>query len=89
MKNILNLVKYLFINWLNQLSSLRDVRWLIPAHYSAPVSFTPRQIKSLVKRVRQDPWASGKGNWRFLDGFDRSLVKSGVVPSDPLAAFKD
>lgn len=78
-----------FLGWLEQLSSLRGIKWLIPAHFSAPVSFTPRQIKSLANRIKKGPWASDKGNWRFLDAFDKSLLKSGVVPSDPLQAFKD
>ena len=82
------LAKDVFSNWLEDLSSLREMRWLVPAHYSAPIPFSPRQVRNLKNKIDKSSWASGKGNWKFLDGFDRSLLKGGVVPSDPLGKFK-
>ena len=34
-------------------------------------------------------WARGEGNWNFLDGLDKALLRRGVVPNDPLESFKD
>ncbi|WP_320667779.1 DUF4336 domain-containing protein [Prochlorococcus sp. MIT 1307] len=78
-----------YLKWLDQLSTLRRIRWLIPAHYSAPIPFTFRSIKLLRENISKNPWAIDKGNWRFLDTLDRTLLENGVVPSDPLAPFKD
>ncbi len=78
-----------YLQWLNQLSSFKSINWLIPAHYSAPVRFNSREIKYLVNRISREPWAKGEGNWKFLDSLDKTLVKSGVVPSDPMDHFKD
>ncbi len=81
--------KDVFLDWLDQLKSLNGIRWLISAHYKAPVTFTPRQIKLLIKKISSEAWATDKGNWRFLDALDKTLLKRGIVPSDPLAPFKD
>lgn len=78
-----------YLKWLGQLTTLKGIRLLIPAHYNAPVPFTFRNIKSLINKTLKGPWATDKGNWRFLDSLDKSLLNRGVVPEDPLAPFKD
>ena len=78
-----------YVDWLNEIMSLKTVRFLISAHYSAPIRFTTRQIKDLFYQISQEPWVTEKGNWRFLDSLDKSLLQRGIVPSDPTSAFKD
>ena len=78
-----------YLKWLEELRAIKGIRWLISAHYSAPVQFTPKKINLLIKKISNNPWASSKGNWRFLDSLDKNLRKRGVVPSDPFAPFKD
>ena len=73
----------------NKLSSLKGLKWLISAHYSAPISFNSRQINLLNNRISNEPWVTDKGNWKFLDSLDKFLLEKGVVPADPLDLFKD
>ena len=78
-----------FIDWLLKINSKRDIRWLISAHYSAPVKFSSTEIDYLIKRISTKPWATSEGNWTFLDWLDKKLLKLGVVPKDPLKAFRN
>ena len=78
-----------FINWLDDICKFKGMRWLISAHYTAPVEFTPNQARSLKNKILNRSWAPGEGNWRFLDVLDKNLLKNGVVPKDPLEIFRD
>ena len=78
-----------YLTWLEQLKTLKSINWLISAHYSAPVRFTSRQIRDLQKRILNEPWVTGEGNWGFLNSVDKLLLKRGIVPDEPLAHFKD
>ncbi len=78
-----------YIKWLDQIKDLNGIRWLIPAHYKAPIPFNTRQIKLLSSRIESQPWVKGQGNWRFLDSLDQSLLKRRIVPVNPLDPFKD
>ena len=78
-----------YLTWLEQLTDLKSINWLISAHYSAPVRFTSRQIRDLQKRILNEPWVTGEGNWGFLNSVDKLLLKRGIVPDEPLAHFKD
>ncbi len=81
--------KGVLLSWLDKLSSLNGMRWMISAHYSAPVRFTSKQANTLKNKISTRPWAIGKGNWQFLDSLDKSLLRIGVVPKDPQSGFKD
>jgi hypothetical protein len=70
--------------WLQQLESRSDLRWLIPAHYSAPLTFTAQQAAALRTELQQKNWAPNEGNWSFLGSIDQRLLKLGVVPEKPL-----
>ncbi len=78
-----------YIFWLDKVISLRGLRWLISSHYSAPVRFSNNDASTLKRKIIQRNWASSKGNWAFLDGLDKKLLKLGVVPKDPLNSFRD
>ena len=78
-----------YISWLEDLYTIKSIRWLVSAHYSAPVKLTSREIKDLTIRINSGTWVTGKGDWRFLNSLDQLLLKRGIVPSDPLEAFKD
>ncbi len=81
--------KQSFIKWLDELIRIKGIRWLVPAHFSAPIEFRTGQVKRLRNRINNSRWATGEGDWGFLDTLDNTLLKRGVVPSDPLEAFKD
>ena len=81
--------KEAYVNWLDQLYKIKQIRWLISAHYSAPISFNSRQIKNLSNSIKKRPWNISEGDWKFLNAVDKGLLERGIVPTDPLAHFKD
>ena len=70
--------------WLEKLESHADLRWLIPAHYSAPLAFSAQQASALRSELQQKNWAPNEGNWTFLSGIDQRLLELGFVPENPL-----
>ena len=70
--------------WLQQLESKSNLRWLIPAHYSAPLAFSTQQASALRSELQQKNWAPNEGNWTFLSGIDQRLIELGFVPKNPL-----
>ncbi len=81
--------KTTFIEWLDQIERLRNMRWLISAHFSAPVEFNKNQVKRFKNEIYRRDWATNDGNFKFLGSLDESLLSLGVVPADPLREFKD
>jgi hypothetical protein len=71
------------LDWLDQLSQRPGLRWLVPAHYSAPLNFTPERIKQLREQLIQRDWAPSTGSWEFLGSIDQQLLDLGVVPEHP------
>jgi hypothetical protein len=69
--------------WLEQLEALPDLRWLVPAHYSAPLPFTPERVQQLRAELNARAWAPSEGNWSFLGALDQRLLDLKLVPSDP------
>ena len=74
--------KKTFLDWLDKIEKIKGIQWLIPAHYSAPVSFKLKDIRDFKFKLSKGAWASSKGNWDFLDSVDKALLKRGIVPKD-------
>ena len=72
------------LDWLRQLSGNSELRWLVPAHYSAPLAFDQQRIKQLLAELNGRNWASSSDNWEFLGSIDQRLLDLGVVPQQPL-----
>ena len=70
------------VRWLKELSQLPEVRWLVPAHYDAPVPCSNAQLAQLAEAFEARQWAPSEGNWDYLASIDRLLLRSGVVPSE-------
>lgn len=68
------------VAWIRELASLPDLRWLVPAHYQAPLACPPERLQRLADGLEQRAWAPESGSWRTLAGIDRTLVRLGVVP---------
>ena len=69
--------------WIRDLSQQTELRWLIPAHYDAPVACSGANLNALADALEQRSWAPDSGSWAFLAGVDQALLKLGVVPTDP------
>ncbi|MEY4770878.1 MAG: hypothetical protein RLZZ346_133 [Cyanobacteriota bacterium] len=75
----------LLLAWLRRLAELPELRWLVPAHYDAPVPCTGEQLLQLAQALEQRAWAPSQGDWTYLAGIDGLLLRSGVVPEQPLS----
>ena len=71
-------------SWLEQLESLSGLTWVIPAHYSAPLSFSTQQASALRTEILQKNWAPSQENWEFLSGIDQQLLDLNIVPKNPI-----
>ena len=71
------------LTWLDRLAQEAELRWLVPAHYAAPVPFTPELTVALKDALLNRDWAPSSGNWEFLGSIDRRLLDLGVVPENP------
>ncbi len=80
---VLPRAKESLLDWLEQLGQWSDLRWLVSAHYSAPISFTANTLRSLVQDLTERPWAPSTSNWEFLGSIDQRLLDLGVVPEQP------
>jgi hypothetical protein len=71
------------VAWIRALAALPDTRWLLPAHYEAPIPCAPEQLLQLADELQSRPWAPDRGSWATLAGIDRALLNLGLVPSAP------
>jgi hypothetical protein len=71
------------LRWLEQVAGLPELRWVVPAHYSAPVPASAEHLQALAGLIRSRAWAPREGNWAYLARLDDLLLKAGVVPADP------
>ena len=73
----------LLLAWIRELGALEQTRWLIPAHYEAPLACGPERLEQLAAALAAGPWAPAQGSWQTLAAIDRTLLKLGVVPQRP------
>ncbi|MEX1316943.1 MAG: DUF4336 domain-containing protein [Synechococcaceae cyanobacterium] len=71
------------VAWIRALAELSEIRWLVPAHYEAPVPCTPERLRELADALEARPWAPDQGSWSTLARIDRTLLKLGLVPFEP------
>ena len=76
-----------YLEWLNNIINLKDIKWLISAHYSAPVKISEKELRIFLKELNERKWAPGGGDWNFLDVLDKNLLKLGIVPKNPKEKF--
>ena len=56
---VLPRAQHALLGWLQELRGLAEMRWLVPAHYSAPLIFTPETVQHLLASLKQREWAPG------------------------------
>ncbi|QEY31450.1 DUF4336 domain-containing protein [Synechococcus sp. RSCCF101] len=72
-----------YLRWLEELERLPGLRWLVPAHYSAPIACSSEMLAGFRQRLEGRTWAPSDGSWAFLAGLDQGLLNLGLVPKDP------
>ncbi len=70
------------VAWIRALAGLGELRWLVPAHYDAPVACAPTLLADLADRIESRDWAPDQGSWKTLARIDRTLVGLGLVPGE-------
>jgi hypothetical protein len=69
--------------WLRRLAHQPELRWLVPAHYDAPVPCDGERLSQLADGLEARAWAIDSGSWSYLAGIDHTLLKWGVLPQTP------
>ena len=75
--------------WIRCLAREPQLRWLVPAHYEAPLACSPELLGELAAELEGRPWAPDGGSWAYLAGIDSTLVRWGVVPASPAVAAQE
>jgi hypothetical protein len=71
------------LDWLTALGQLEGIEQLVAAHYAAPVACTRATLLELSSQLSGRPWAPERGSWELLARIDQTLLKLGLVPSNP------
>jgi hypothetical protein len=64
---------------LNNLSTHKEINWLIGAHYDAPLPLKSDQFQDYAEILKQRDWAPSDESWQTLAAIDDNLIKLGVV----------
>lgn len=73
------------VAWIRGLAAQPDTRWLVPAHYDAPVPCSASLLQEVADDLERRPWAPDGGSWSTLARIDSTLVRLRLVPIQPLA----
>jgi hypothetical protein len=71
------------LSWVDSLAELEGLRWLVAAHYDAPVPCQADTLRTLASALRCRDWAANTGSWALLARIDQTLLRLGVVPEEP------
>jgi hypothetical protein len=69
--------------WIRSLAACERIRWLVPAHFDAPLAISSARLEEAAHHLQQRDWAPTSGSWAALAGIDRFLIRLGVVPQSP------
>ncbi len=72
--------RQLYVEWIRRLAALEGLRWVVPAHYDAPVASSAEALRALADAIEARPWAPDGGTWQTLAGIDQRLLRLGLVP---------
>ncbi len=72
--------RQLYVEWIRRLAALEGLRWVVPAHYDAPVASSGEALRALAAATEARPWAPDGGAWETLAGIDQRLLRLGLVP---------
>tara|TARA_Y100001968_G_scaffold333878_1_gene400469 strand:- start:27305 stop:28486 length:1182 start_codon:yes stop_codon:yes gene_type:complete len=69
-----------FLAWLKKIKSLRNLKYLVPAHYSAPLDFNKQSCEQLISRLMSDEKDILHEESSFLRSLDQKLLELKIVP---------
>jgi hypothetical protein len=72
------------VAWIRALAALPGSRWLVPAHYEAPVPCSPELLGQLAEELQGRTWAPDQDSWATLARIDQALLRLKLVPAVPV-----
>ena len=72
--------KEILIGWLEKLKTFKDMEYLIPAHFSAPIHFTVEDSQKLINEINSEKWDKLPDDNKFLMGLYKRLFELGIIP---------
>ena len=79
---ILNFSKQVLINWLEDIKTFKDMEYLIPAHFSAPIKFKIEDCQKLINEINSQSWDKSSEDNKFLINLYTRLFKLGIIPKE-------
>ena len=74
--------KEVLIKWLEKIKTLKDMEYLIPAHFSAPIKFTKEDCQKLINEINSQKWDKLPEDNKFLMGLYKKLFELGIIPEE-------
>jgi len=74
--------KEILIAWLKDIKSFKDIEYLIPAHFSAPIKFKVSDIQKLIKEINSEKWDKLPDDNKFLMNLYKKLFELGIIPEE-------
>jgi len=74
--------KEILIKWLENIKSFKDMEYLIPAHFSAPLKFTREDCQKLINEINSQKWDKSPEDNKFLINLYNKLFKLGIIPKE-------
>ena len=70
------------ILWLENIKTFKDVKYLIPAHFSAPIDFTVEDSQKLINDINSEKWDKLPEDNKFLINVYKRLFELGIIPKE-------
>ena len=74
--------KEVLIKWLENIKSFKDMEYLIPAHFTAPIKFTKEDCQKLINEINSQKWDKLPEDNKFLMGLYKKFFELGIIPEE-------
>ncbi len=74
--------KEVLIKWLENIKNFKDLEYLIPAHFTAPIKFTIEDCQKLINEINSENWDKLPEDNKFLMGLYKKLFELGIIPEE-------
>ncbi|AIQ94670.1 hypothetical protein EW14_0649 [Prochlorococcus sp. MIT 0604] len=74
--------KEVLVKWLENIKSLEDMEYLIPAHFTAPIKFKIEDCQKLINEINSPEWNKLPEDNKFLMGLYKKLYELKIIPEE-------
>ena len=72
----------MLLKWLENIKSFEDMKYLIPAHFTAPIKFTIEDCQELIDEINSQKWDKLPEDNKFLMSLYEKLFELGIIPEE-------